>query len=414
MRVFIIGSKELSCLILDEVLKQGHEVLGVYSRDHEPGMMVWHELGHRSLKELAERNNIPVHQGMKVNSGESVELLRSLDLDIILSCFWGEIVKEPVLNIARLGMYNFHTAYLPKNRGSRPIPWALIEGEAHCGITLHRMLAGIDNGPIVDQEKVSIGVDDTAASLYEQVTKAGHQLVTRNLERFVKNDFPLISQQEEAASYHPRGEPSGGQINAYWTEEKKERFIRAFHFPPFRAHREAPKAYMDDSSPQVYWVIGEEIPRFDLPSNAQGWKQNNIGDPQERRALKTYFATAKSTGVHISEPIGGMFPVHDVLAGLNIPFVVSLLIRPDAFLEHPERSQPFRYENGLLEIPALECDESTNLVAFQDAAEAQCRKHERDIFVPVIAKNFKAPNGRTLTFSEVHDHFNTPYHGTSD
>jgi methionyl-tRNA formyltransferase len=68
---------------------------------------------------------------MKVNSPESLDFLTNLNLDIIISCFWSEIFKETLLNIPKLGVYNIHTAYLPKNRGSRPIPWSLINGDNH-------------------------------------------------------------------------------------------------------------------------------------------------------------------------------------------------------------------------------------------------------------------------------------------
>ena len=65
MRVFLIGSKELSCLILDTLIEQGHEVLGVFSRDSEPGMKVWHELNHRNLSELAKKYGIPFYENRK-------------------------------------------------------------------------------------------------------------------------------------------------------------------------------------------------------------------------------------------------------------------------------------------------------------------------------------------------------------
>ncbi|MDA9267702.1 hypothetical protein N9P66_04970, partial [Salibacteraceae bacterium] len=83
MRAFIIGSKELSCVILETMLDYGYEVLGVFSRDREPGMNTWHDLGHRSLEILAREKGIPVYDSMKVNSHASMELLSSLNLDLI-------------------------------------------------------------------------------------------------------------------------------------------------------------------------------------------------------------------------------------------------------------------------------------------------------------------------------------------
>lgn len=409
MRAFVIGSKELSCIIVDELIAQGHEVLGVYTRDHEPGMHVWHQLGHRSLKEVATAHGIPVHEGMKVNSDDSLQLLASLQLDIVLSCFWSEIFKAPVLGIPRLGIYNFHTAYLPKNRGSRPIPWALIEGDDQCGMTVHRMLTGIDNGPMVAQKAVSITHSDTAKTLYEKVQQAGAELATLCISAFADETFTLTKQDEASATYHPRGEPFGGQLHAFWNEDQKDRFRRAFTFPPFRSYRDAPPACIGNSGPGVYWVTQNDLPTYDLPENETPWQRNDIGNPNERKRLKQRFSSAVSKGIHISESIARMYPIHDVLRGFKVPFVVSNVYSAAAWLNNIYAHQPFRYENGLLEIPALDA-QAQDLSALYEAAEAASKKAERDIFVPLISKNITVPTGGALTFSEVHDHFNTPYH----
>ncbi len=129
MRVFIIGSKNLSVWMLNTLIEQGHEVIGALSRDLEPGMKPWlNELGHASLRDECKRHNIPCYEGMNVNSDKAIDILVESNLDVIFSCFWGQIIKQKVLDIPRLGIYNLHSAHLPLNRGSRPIPWAIIKG----------------------------------------------------------------------------------------------------------------------------------------------------------------------------------------------------------------------------------------------------------------------------------------------
>jgi methionyl-tRNA formyltransferase len=261
MRVFLIGSKELSCLILDALIEQGHEVLGVFSRDSEPSMKVWHDLNHRNLSELAKKNGIPFYENMKVNSPESLSLLTRLNLDVIFSCFWSEIFKEPILNIPKLGVYNFHTAFLPLNRGCRPIPWAIIHGEKFCGITLHRMMTGVDNGPIVSQKKVEITNNDTAKTVYDKVISAGGELVKEVLPQFADNSFTLTLQDETQTTYHPRGEPFGRRINPFWDDDLKKRFIRAFDFPPFEKAMPEPINALDGISPRLYVMLGFDCDR---------------------------------------------------------------------------------------------------------------------------------------------------------
>ncbi|MEX2595552.1 MAG: formyltransferase family protein [Salibacteraceae bacterium] len=261
MRYFLIGSKELSCLILDRLLEAGEEVLGVFTRDHEPGMKVWHELGHRSLASYARKHNIPVYENINVNSNEARKILTEANLDIILSCFWSQMFREPTLNIPKLGIYNFHTAYLPKNRGSRPIPWALIKGESQTGITVHRMMTGVDNGPVLAQKKVAITAEDTGKTLYEKVTQAGGELAKQVIAELASNAFKLTLQDEDQATYQPRGEPYGRQINPYWSDDEKDRFRRAFDFPPFSSALDAPNPALNGKKPRLYVLLGFDCDR---------------------------------------------------------------------------------------------------------------------------------------------------------
>lgn len=238
MRTVIIGSKRLSVELMHLLKQLGHDVCCVFTRDAEPGMRVWHEqLGHPSLHREAQLVGIRAYEGMNVNSPEALKLIETLELDAIFSCFWGEIMREPLLNLPRLGVFNFHTALLPKNRGSWPMAWAMIRGESHTGITLHKMMCGVDNGPIVDQLAVEIEAHDTGLSLYEKVGEAAVVLASRCLPKIADGTYTLRLQQESESSFNGRGQPYNGVIHPLWSEAEKDRFIRALTFPPFAGAR---------------------------------------------------------------------------------------------------------------------------------------------------------------------------------
>ena len=257
MRCFVVGSKELAVRVLEELVKQGHEVTGVLSRDHEDGMRVWlDELRHKSLKARAWQLGIPVFEKISINSQQIVKNLAMMNLDAIFCAFWGEIVKTPVLSLPRLGCFNLHTAYLPRNRGCFPMAWAIIEGEEYAGLTIHRMTPGVDDGPIVAQVAVPIAWDETGESLYRKVTEAGFELFRETLPRIADRTFTLTPQPTEG-TYHPRGYPYGGQINPYWDGDKKRRFVNALAFPPFRGHSpEPPRCLKGYTQPGVRVMIG--------------------------------------------------------------------------------------------------------------------------------------------------------------
>jgi len=429
MRTFVIGSKKLSVDILETLVDAGHEVLGVISRDDEPAMKIWHEkLGHPSLKARANELGIPVYEGMKVNSAECVYLLGTLDLDVVFSCFWGEIFKKETLEIPKLGIFNLHTAYLPKNRGARPLPWAIIEGQPYAGITLHKMDTGVDNGPILSQEKVSIEASDTGISLYNKVCKAGGKLFRESLVHFERPKLNLRDQNESESTYHPRGEPFGGQINERWSEREKESFKRAFYFPPFRGHRNPPPAAMDQGKPKVYLVLqNEKLPELNMNSEIAALRRNDIGTTEERTRLRNTLLSSSTTdsypGILLCNCGGsnGIYALHDLLHKLNKQFIVSDVQKSESWLKQSVMPQPYRHANGVLEIPALLFSSFTDLAEVVVAAQKQVDKFGRDIFVPIVFESYAAIEHTALskqmqilnlierTFAEVCAHYDTDY-----
>jgi len=355
LKVFIIGSKELSCHILDAVESNGQTVVGVLSRDHEPGMRIWHTMGHRSLEALATSRNIPVHKDISVNSETLLKIVSESEADLILSCFWSELFRDSILNATRLGAYNFHTAYLPRHRGSRPIPWAIIKGDSYCGITLHRMRPGVDDGEIVDQVKVNITPKDTAGSVYDKVTEAGKELAYRSIEAFSSGTLKPIAQEESLATYQLRGEPYGGQINYFWASEQADKVKRALTFPPFKAWRKSPQAI---SSKQNVRLIFQDLSSENRMKTVSfddfgpEIQAINGGDSSLRKRLRERLPKISGGGAHLklSHNLNRYYPLLESLRQGGYAYVSSLDV-PTSDWSNGVISQPFRYENGLLEIP---------------------------------------------------------------
>lgn len=480
MKCFLVGSKELSVRVLEVLVKQGHEVKGVLSRDHEEGMKVWlGELGHRSLKQKALELGIPVYEKLNINSPEMLEALAGMKLDIMFSVFWGEMLKEQVLNLPRLGCFNLHTAYLPKNRGSFPMAWAMIRDEGHAGLTIHKMLTGVDNGPVVAQVKVPLTEKTTAGSLYKEVTEAGAELFEKTLPSFADMSYTLTPQNEDESTYNPRGYPFGGQINPYWEDSRKDMFRRALDFPPFKTFSPEPPKYLEGfSKPGVRIALGFEFksPSGSFTASAEGDKltQKKIRDignlndfsdspgipftfftseaflkalcrkfgedcvretfsektgnadfawklsfAHEKRAfstvteyrnakvfLKKLFPDIAAEACMIPGNLHGKFLIKDKLLREKIPCVFSECIdlKETSQIESGNSGlpilQPFRYENGLLEIPFISWKNKTSFEDFEKLLRKSMRfakSKDRDFFIGTIfsesfsvkkAKNF--------------------------
>lgn len=424
MRAFIIGSKELSCVILETMLDYGYEVLGVFSRDGQPGMKTWHDLGHRSLETLAREKGIPVYDSMKVNSHASLELLSSLNLDLIVSCFWSELFKETVLNIPKLGVFNIHTALLPANRGSRPGPWAIINGDEKAGVTLHKMTQGVDDGPIVDQIAFDISNNETAASLYQKVNETAIELVKSTLRKFIDNSYTLTPQNSGKASYQLRGEPFGGQVNAFWSDTKTDRFKRAMTFPPFKAYRLSPHhlnkaeivlAFINEGAYQTIDILDLSLYN-DALSGGNSW---------QRKSLKTIMAKNQRSIACIKAFTD--FKEHQpLLESLKMRGFKCAIGKSIHSIETNdlEFSQPHRETNGILILPVLKLNENWTTI-FSDANRISLEKNcpiyltidEKDLDDSAskesLSQEILKIGGRLASIDEICKEFDTEYENIS-
>lgn len=156
----------------------------------------------RDMIELAGVNT-PVLLGKEFRSPGGLELLRSLDLDYLLSVHFPLLVPKEVLRIPREGCLNLHPAYLPFNRGWHTPSWAILE-ETPYGATLHWMSEGVDEGDIALQELLAERPDDTADSLYRRVLKLELKVLGDAIPLMKTRSVPRTPQNHEQATVHRR------------------------------------------------------------------------------------------------------------------------------------------------------------------------------------------------------------------
>mmetsp|Transcript_15228 Transcript_15228/g.53490 ORF Transcript_15228/g.53490 Transcript_15228/m.53490 type:complete len:297 (-) Transcript_15228:197-1087(-) len=191
------------------------------------------------------------------SDSEMLEAASGFAPDLIMSASYRKKLRPEVLALCADSI-NFHPSLLPKHRGCMSGFWAIFEGDAETGVTCHRMVERFDEGRILHQERLPVSPEDTSFF----VTKSRHQpklscdtcsmlLVTlrftiykkilpvtaacarRVLEIYFASGLPEGEEQTGEGSYHFRRLPFDGVIQAEWTHEQVERFIRAMHFPPF-------------------------------------------------------------------------------------------------------------------------------------------------------------------------------------
>lgn len=196
----------------------------------DTGIDTWYE----SLVRVAKENDLPLQEKCHVKDQKIISKIEEIQPEIIFCIGGTQIISPGILAIPPLGCLNIHPAMLPKYRGRFSTAHAIFNGEKSTGVTLHWMDSGIDSGPIISQKEIPITPDDTGKTLYEKFSSCGTDLFRDFLELWLSGkEIPSIPQNENEATYFPKGLPNDGEIDWDWDGEKIRDFIRAMTFEPF-------------------------------------------------------------------------------------------------------------------------------------------------------------------------------------
>lgn len=133
-----------------------------------------------SFRTMANRYSIPIYKTKNINSKNSLNFIKKLEHDLLVSVFFNQILGKKLLRISR-NCINIHPAYLPNYKGMSPVFWVLSNDETYTGVTVHYIDEGIDTGKIIYQQKIPISLNDTEHSLYFKCCKAGTSLLLKAL-----------------------------------------------------------------------------------------------------------------------------------------------------------------------------------------------------------------------------------------
>lgn len=225
--IVLFAYQDVGYVCLEELLARGANVRALFTHADDPDENRWF----RSVAALAQQHGIPVHTPASLNTPHWVEQLRALRPDLILSCYYRQMIGKDILALAPLGAFNMHGSLLPKYRGRAPVNWALLHGEHETGVTLHHMVARADAGDIVDQQAVAISATDTARDLYPRITAAARQVLARQLDNLLRGSAPRRPQDESQASYFGGRRPEDGRIDWQQSATRIFNLIRAVTHP---------------------------------------------------------------------------------------------------------------------------------------------------------------------------------------
>jgi methionyl-tRNA formyltransferase len=154
--------------------------------------------------------------------------LRDLHPDLIVVAAYGEILPTQILELPTYGSLNVHASLLPRWRGAAPVQAAILAGDELSGVTIMKMDAGMDTGPILSQQSTMIGDDETGGELQSRLADLGAELLIDTIPDYISGRLEPVPQDDDLATYAPMLKKQNGRIDLSFSAEKLSRQVLAF------------------------------------------------------------------------------------------------------------------------------------------------------------------------------------------
>ena len=197
-------------------------------------------------KRIAQEHGIEVFQPENLKS--DYEKIIEKKPDMIITCAYGQIIPETLINYPKYGAINVHGSLLPKLRGGAPIHWAIINGENKTGITVMKMSKKMDAGDIISQKELEIGEDEILDSLYERMSLLGRDLLLETIPKIINNEVTYTKQKEDEVTFGYNIKKEDEKIDFNKTKEEIKNLVRGLCSIP------AAYCYIEEKRMKVYEV----------------------------------------------------------------------------------------------------------------------------------------------------------------
>jgi methionyl-tRNA formyltransferase len=270
MRIVFMGTPDFAVPVLELLLADGYDVVGVVTQPDRPK-------GRKKLltptpvKESAIKHRLPILQPEKLKGSNELLELKGWQPDLIVTAAFGQLLPQEVLDLPPLGCINVHASILPKYRGGAPIHQAIIDGEAETGVTIMYMVKALDAGDILSQVKIPIEEEDDVASMFEKLSVEGAQLLRETLPLLLEGKIEPVPQNLSQVTYAPNIKREDEEID--WKKDGKAIYnhIRGLHpfpgaFTTFDGEvlkvwgsKKSADTHLDFEAGTIYHLDGQEI-----------------------------------------------------------------------------------------------------------------------------------------------------------
>ena len=249
-----MGTAELACASLARLaMEQQFKVTAVVTQPDKPkGRDL--KLQASPVKILAEQRGLPVLQPIRARDDAFIGRLSEYAPDLIVVAAYGQILPPAILEAPRFGCLNMHTSLLPRYRGAAPIQWAIANGDPETGVTIMKMDAGLDTGPILAMRRTPILATDDSQTLHNRLAGLGADLLVETIPDFVTGKISPVPQPADGATYAAKIKKEDGRID--WSQPAQTLWHRLRAFTPW------PGAYThhgESVAPQLLKIWRAEV-----------------------------------------------------------------------------------------------------------------------------------------------------------
>ena len=211
--IVFMGTPEFSVPVLEMLIEKTNVIMVVTQPDKEVGRKK--KLVFSPVKKVAMEHKIPVFQPVRIR--KDYEVLKGLDIDLIVTCAYGQIIPKEVLDLPKRGCVNVHASILPKYRGSAPIQWAIMNGDKKTGVTIMYMDEGMDTGDIIKCCEIPILDTDNVGTMHDKLSILGRDTLESVLDNLLNgivigikqtDDYtmaPMIKREDERLNFKDNG-----------------------------------------------------------------------------------------------------------------------------------------------------------------------------------------------------------------
>jgi methionyl-tRNA formyltransferase len=198
VRIAYLGTSEFAATVLRDLARSAHRPLLVVAPPDRPQGR-GRRMQSPPAAEAARELGIELLQAADVNDEAALERIRAARPEVVVVCAFGQMIREPLLS--EWPMLNVHPSLLPRWRGAAPIERALMAGDEATGVSVMRVTAGLDSGPVALAEEIAIGAEDDFESLSAKLAALGGELLVRALDRLAEGSLELTEQDDDRATY---------------------------------------------------------------------------------------------------------------------------------------------------------------------------------------------------------------------